>query len=555
MSAADGGILKPYPPAPPGQQWHAPYNPWLISGVATLATFMEILDTTIVIVALPHIAGNLGVSEDASTWIITSYLLCIAVVLPFSPWISSLLGRRNFYLTCVVLFTLSSLLCGLAPSFGWLVVFRMLQGLAGGGLQPSTQAILVDTFPEYRRGMAMAMFSLVVVMAPAIGPTLGGWITDHFSWRWIFFINIPVGCISLLLASKYITDPPYLPRRIGPGRFKVDYIGFILIVLGLGGMQLTLSIAERKGWFESSTVVALTLGSAIAIVAAIVWELRHKDPLVKLRLLKERNLGSTLCLFAIFGFPFYGSMIMYPLFMQGLLGYTSTWSGLAVSPGGLVMVAMMPIVGWLVSRPRMDARPRMDPRKLAAIGLIILSIALYKMSHFNLESAFRTIVLTRMIQSFGISMIFVPLTTMAYTYVRREARNDAASLISLGRNVGASLGIAFVANALQRHGQLQQSHLVQHLTPYDHTYNGILEGLQRLFMGVSGDPVHSVTQAQGTLYKLLQEQATALAFSDVYRILMVTVLLLIPIVFIIRKPTRVDTSGDGIRSRDLSLDS
>ena len=555
MSAPDGGIFKPRPPAPPGQNWHAPYNPWLISGVATLATFMEILDTTIVIVALPHIAGNLGVSEDASTWVITSYLLCIAVVLPFSPWISSLFGRRKFYLACVAMFTVSSLLCGLATSFGMLVVFRLLQGLAGGGLQPSTQAILVDTFPERQRGMAMAMFSLVVVMAPAIGPTLGGWITDHFSWRWIFLINIPVGGISLLLGSKYITDPPYLPRRTGPDRFKVDYVGFVLIVLGLGGMQLTLSIAERKGWFESPTVVALVLGSAIAVAAAIVWELRHKDPLIKLRLLKERNLGSAMCLFAVFGFPFYGSMIMYPLFMQGLLGYTATWSGLAVSPGGLVMVAMMPIIGWLVSRPRIDAPPRVDPRKLASVGLIILSVSLYRMSHFNLDSTYGSIVLTRMLQSFGISMVFVPLTTMAYTYVAREFRNDASSLISIGRNVGASLGIAFVVNTLQRQSQLQQSHLVQHLTPYDHAYNSILERLQGFFMGVSGDPVQSTAQAQSTLYNLLKDQSMALAFSDVYRILMVTVLLLIPIVFIIRKSPARLSSDIEIQTQDPPLDS
>lgn len=528
MSAADEGDSTAASPVPPDQQWHAPYNPWVISSVATLATFMEVLDTTIVIVALPHIAGNLGVSQDASTWIVTTYLLCNALALPFSPWLSSLFGRRNLYLTCVVLFTLSSFLCGIAPSFGLLVVFRAMQGLAGGGLLPSTQAILVDTFPARQRGMAMAMYSLVVVSAPAIGPTLGGWITDHFSWRWIFLINIPVGITSLLLASKYVTDPPYLPRRKGPDKFKVDYIGFVLIVLGLGGMQMTLSIGERRGWFDSSTVVALATMSVIAIIAAIAWELHHKDPLVNLRLLKDRNLGSAMFLLTLFGLPFYGGMIMYPLFLQGLLGYTAIWSGLAVSPGGLVLIAMMPLVGWLVSR--------IDPRKLAAVGLIILSISLFMMSHFNTTSDFRSIVITRMIQSFGISMIFVPITTMAYTYVSREARNNASSLISLGRNAGASIGIAFVANALQSHSQVQQSHLVQHLSPYDPAYTGALTRLEDWFMEVSGDPVASTAQAQAMLYNVLQEQSTALAFSDVYRIMSVVALLLLPIVFIIRKP-------------------
>lgn len=528
MSGEEEGSSLTGTPPPPEQKWHAPYNPWLISGVATLATFMEILDTTIVIVALPHIAGNMGVGQDASTWVVTAYLLCNAVVIPFSPWMSSLFGRRNFYLVCVVLFTVSSLLCGIAPTFGLLVCFRLLQGLAGGGLLPCTQAILVDTFPAHRRGMAMAMYSLVVVIAPTIGPTLGGWITDHYSWRWIFLINIPVGSISLFLASKFITDPPYLPRRRGGDRFKIDYIGFILIVIGLGGMQLTLSIAERKGWFESSTVVLLALTSLVALVVAVLWELKHKDPLVNLRLLKDRNLSAALLLFFVFGLPFYGSMILYPIFLQGLLGYTAVWSGLAVSPGGLVMVFMMPIVGWLMMR--------LDPRKLASIGLVILAVALFFMSRFNLESDFRTIILTRMLQSFGISMIFVPVSTLAYTYVAAEARNSASSLVSLARNVGAGIGIAFVANALQRREQMQQNNLVQYMSPYEPAYNGAFERLQGFFMSLSGDPVASGKQARATLYGVLQEQSASLAFSNVYQILMIISICLVPITLILRKP-------------------
>jgi DHA2 family multidrug resistance protein len=528
VSEEEEGMPLTGTPAPPEQKWHAPHNPWLISGVATLATFMEILDTTIVIVALPHIAGNMGVGQDASTWVVTAYLLCNAVVIPFSPWMSALFGRKNFYLACVVLFTVSSLLCGLAPTFGLLVVFRLLQGLAGGGLLPATQAILVDTFPAHRRAMAMAMYSLVVVTAPTIGPTLGGWITDEFSWRWIFLINVPVGITSLFLASKFISDPPYLPRRRGRDRFKVDYIGFILIVIGLGGLQLTLSIGERKGWVESSTVVTMAIVSFLAIATAIVWEWRHKDPLVNLRLLKDRNLSASLALFFLFGIPFYGSMILYPLFLQGLLGYPAFWSGLAVSPGGLVMVCMMPVVGWLVSR--------MDPRKLASIGLIILGVALFYMSRFNLESDFKTIVLTRMLQSFGISLIFVPINTVAYTYVAAEARNNASSLISLARNTGAGISIALTANFLQRRSQVQQSNLVQHMTPYDPAYNGIFAQLQGWFMNVSGDPVTSTQQAHATMYGVLQDQSSALAFSNVYQILMIVSFCLVPITFLLRKP-------------------
>lgn len=528
MSEEEEGMPLSGTPAPPEQKWHAPYNPWVIAFVATIATFMEILDTTIVIVALPHIAGNMGVGQDASTWVVTSYLLCNAVAIPLSPWMCALFGRRNFYLACVVLFTVSSLLCGIAPTFGTLVLFRLLQGVAGGGLLPCTQAILVDTFPAYKRGMAMAMYSLVVVTAPMIGPTLGGWITDHFSWRWIFLINIPVGLISLFLASKYVTDPPYLPRRKGADRFNFDYVGFIFIIIGLGGMQLTLSIAERKGWFESPTVVSLALCSFVALVVAVIWEWNHKDPLVNLRLLKDRNLSASLCLFFLFGLPFYGSMILYPLFLQGLLGYTAVWSGLAVSPGGLVMVLMMPVVGWMVSR--------IDPRLVASIGLLILAVALFYMSKFNLESDFRTIVVTRMLQSFGISMIFVPINTLAYNYVAAEARNSASSLISLARNVGAGIGIAFVANALQRREQVQQANLVQNMSPYEPAYNSAFSQLKGWFQTASGDPVAATQQAQATLYGVLRDQSSALAFSNVYQILMVVSVCLIPFAFMLRKP-------------------
>jgi DHA2 family multidrug resistance protein len=535
LSASDEGTSVPH-----DQEWHAPYNPWLIAGVATLTTFMEILDTTIVVVAMPHIAGNLGVSQDAATWIVTSYLLSNAVVIPLTPWLSSLFGRRNLYLVCGVLFTVSSFFCGIAPSFGMLVVFRLIQGLAGGGLVPSTQAILVDTFPARQRAMAMAMFTLVAVTAPAIGPTLGGWITDQFNWRWIFFINVPVGIVSLYLASKYITDPPYLPRRRGPDRFKVDYVGCILIVAGLGGMQLTLSIAERQGWFESSTVVMLTLGSAIAIVAAIFWELHHDDPLIDLRLLKERNLGAAFVLLTLFGLPFYGAMILYPFFLQNLLGYTATWSGLAVSPGGFVLVIMMPFVGW--------AMMRLDARKMATVGLLILIVALYQMSHFTLETDIRAVVIARMLQCLGISLVFLPVNTMAYTHITREARNSASSLMQLGRNAGASIGIAFVANTLDSQSQVKQSQLVEHLTPYDPAYTDLLNKLEGQFLQASGDPVHAAAQAQGVVYKVLQQQSDVLAFSHVCHLLIGSVILLIPFLFIIRKPKHLEETEPTLSS-------
>lgn len=516
---------------PLDQQYYAPHNPWLIAGVATLTTFMEVLDTTIVVVALPHIAGNLGASLNDSTWIVTAYILSIAIVLPVSAWMSALIGRRNFYLCCVVLFTASSLLCGLAPNLGVLVVFRLLQGAAGGGLQPCTQAILIDTFPMRLRGMSMAMFTVVVVIAPVIGPTLGGWITDHFSWRWIFLINVPVGIISFFLSAKYISDPPYLPRRRGPGRFKIDYIGLALIVLGLGGLQLVLSLGERLDWFQSYFIVGATVTAAISLVTVTVWELRHHDPILNLRLLRDRNLAACTLLYFLFGFAFYGSMVILPMFLQGMLGYTATLSGMAVSPGGLVMIAMMPLVGWIVYR--------IDSRKLVAVGFVILAYSLFRMSHFYLDTDFKNILIARLTQSFGMSLIFVPIGTMAYTYVAREARNSAASIMSLGRNVGSSFGIAFAASMLVRQGQMRQPQLVSHLTPHD---PGFVEALARTanrFYEMSGDPVDSVTRAHAVFYGLVQQQARILAFGDVYRTLALAVLALCPFVFLIKNPSHV----------------
>src|SRR6516162_195557 len=340
-------------------------NPWVIAVTVTLATFMEVLDTSIANVALPHIAGSLSAGADESTWVLTSYLVSNAIVLPLSGWFSGLLGRKRFYMACVALFTLSSFLCGLAPSLGVLVLFRILQGAGGGGLQPSEQAILTDTFPMEKRGMAFAVYGVAVVVAPTIGPWLGGWITDNFSWRWIFYVNIPVGIFSLLLTSLLVSDPPYMKKANLRAGFRIDYIGIGLISLGLGSMQIILDKGQRDDWFASNFIVAFFALMLVGIVAGIVWEWREKEPVVDLKMLKDRNFAiATLAMFFL-GFVLYASTVLIPQLLQQLMGYTAQLAGMALSPGGAVIMCMMPIVGILVSK--------MDTRILIAFGCVVSS--------------------------------------------------------------------------------------------------------------------------------------------------------------------------------------
>src|ERR1700694_4533051 len=341
-------------------------NPWVIAVTVTLATFMEVLDTSIANVSLPHIAGDLSAGTDESTWVLTSYLVSNAIVLPLSGWISSIIGRKRFYMSCVAIFTVSSLLCGLAPNLGMLIFFRVLQGAGGGGLQPSEQAILADTFPPAKRGMAFAVYGVAVVMAPAIGPTLGGWITDNFTWRWIFFINIPVGILSLLLTSRLIQDPPYFKRR-KLSETRIDYTGLGFVALGLGTLQVVLDKGQRDDWFESNFIVALTVVSVVSLIFVIFWEWHHKDPIIDLHLFRERTFATANFLMFMLGFALLGSTLLLPLFMQTLLGYTAERAGLALMPGGFTIMVAMPIVGFLLSR--------YSPRYLMMFGLIVLSLS------------------------------------------------------------------------------------------------------------------------------------------------------------------------------------
>ena len=504
----------------------AAINPWIIAGTVMLATFMEVLDTSVANVALPHIAGSLSSSVDEATWVLTAYLVANAIVLPLSGWFSSLFGRKRFYMTCVALFTVSSAMCGLAPSLPVLVVFRVLQGLGGGALQPVSQAILRETFPREKQGMAMALYGMGVVFAPVVGPTLGGWITDNFTWRWIFLINIPVGICSLLFTSLLIFDPSYLVRRSLRG-LRIDYIGLGLLATGLASLEIMLDEGQRNDWFSSPGIVTAAGIAAVTLVSVVFWELRHRDPVVDFHLLKERNFAISTATMFILGFVLYGSTMALPLFLQTLLGYTATQSGLALSPGGLAIMVTMLVVGFLLSK--------YEARWLVMIGLLVSAYGLYEMSRFNLEVDFRHAVIARIVQSLGLAFLFVPINTTAFYFIARENTSYATGLINLARNIGGSTGIALSTTLIARREQFHQARLVEHFSSADPSYQATLQNAQQLYMSKGADAVHALQQAHGMVYGMLQQQASMLAFLDDFRLLAYAFLAVIPLMFLMKK--------------------
>jgi DHA2 family multidrug resistance protein len=513
------------------EEWRSPVNPWIIALVVTLATFMEVLDTSIANVALPHVAGSLSAGQDESTWILTSYLVSNAIVLPLSGWLSSIIGRKRFYMGCVAIFTISSFLCGLAPNLAMLVFFRILQGAGGGGLQPSSQAILVDTFPHAKRGMAFAVYGIAVVVAPAIGPTLGGWITDDFSWRWIFFINIPVGILSLLLTQRLIHDPPYFRRR-KLKETRIDYIGLGLVALGLGTLQVILDKGQREDWFESHFIVWLSVISAASLLFAVFWEWNHKDPIVDLHLFRERTFAAANFLMFMLGFALLGSTLMLPLFMQTLLGYTAERSGMALSPGGFAIMVMMPIVGFLVSR--------YSSRWLILFGLTTLSWSLFHMTNFNLGVDFHSMMMARVYQAAGMAFLFMPINIAAYAFLPREKNNAAAGLMNLARNIGGSFGISFVTTMLARRAQVHQVQLVEKLNAANPQFRSALYGMTHVIAGAgAAGPGSGPGTAQQHAYALMQanvgRQAAMLAYIDNFWLLGVVILCLLPCVFLVKR--------------------
>lgn len=511
--------------------WRPRYNPWLVAFTVTLATFMEVLDTSIANIALPHIAGSFGASTNESTWVLTSYLVSNGIVLPISAWLATRLGRKRFYMSCVAVFAISSFLCGFAPSLGMLVFFRVMQGAGGGGLQPSEQAILADTFSPEQRGVAFSIYAMAVVLAPAIGPTIGGYITDNYSWRWIFYINVPISILSLLMSQRFVEDPPYLEverqRRSG----SIDYVGLGLVAVGVGTLQMVLDKGQELDWFGSRYI---TIGTSIAVVILLVWifwEWRHPNPIVELKLLKNRNFAAAMLSMVILGGVLYGTTVLLPEFLQDLMGYPAVLAGEALAAGGFLMMVTMPLSGQLTQR--------MDPRILMSCGFLATSLGLYHMAtHLSLEMDFRTASLLRVYQVAGLAFIFIPSNVLCYQGIPREKNNQISSMMNFVRNIGGSVGIAIVSTMLTRAAQRRQNYLAANLRDSNPVFRARLEGITSALHTQGLSAAQATQAAYGRIAMMLNQQANAIAFKDVVATLAIVVMLLIPLPFLMKKAAR-----------------
>ena len=521
-------------PAPPGTEpWHPKSNIWVIGVVVALAAFMEVLDTSIANVALPYMAGSLGASNDESTWVLTSYLVSNAIVLPISGWFAGVFGRKRFFMICLTIFTLSSLLCGLAPSLAAIILFRVIQGAGGGGLQPMAQAIMADTFPPRLRGVAFALYGITTIVAPTVGPTLGGWITDNYSWRWIFYLNLPVGVLSLFLMNRFVFDPHYVKR----GKGRVDLWGIGFLALGIGSLQILLDTGQRKDWFSSNYIRTFGALCVFGLVALIVRELMTDHPVVDLRVLKNRSFAAGVFLIGLLGFVLYASLVLLPLYLQTLMGYPAYNSGLALSPRGIGALVFTPLAGHLTTKT--------DPRRLLVVGMVLGSITMFQLSGLNLYAGFWDIFWPQVLQGVALAFLFIPLMSLAMSRIASEKMGNATSIFNLMRNIGGSVGIAIMTTFLARRTQMHQNHLVAKVTAGNIETLRYLQGLRANFYAHGTDAVTASHKALAALYGMVQQHAGMLAFVEAFWLMGVVFLTMLPFLPLLQysKPGRKPSVG------------
>jgi DHA2 family multidrug resistance protein len=508
--------------------WVPKFNPWLIAVVVAMAAFMEVLDTSIANVALPYMAGSLGASNDQSTWVLTSYLVSNAIVLPISGWLANAFGRKRFFMVCLVVFTISSLLCGIAPSLGAIIFFRVLQGIGGGGLQPMAQAILADVFPPEKRGLAFAVYGITAVVAPTIGPTLGGWITDDYTWRWIFFINLPVGILALFLVYRLVEDPPWARRAARGAGLKIDYIGISLLALGVGALQIMLDKGQEDDWFGSRFIVTLMILAAVGLISLVIWEWFHKNPIVDVKMYRNLNfLGANGMMFML-GVLYFASLVMMPLFLQGLMGYTAESAGLVLSGGGVLLLFLMPVVGILSSK--------VQARYLVAFGWLTLAIGMYLSNRLlDLDLSFRAVAVLRVAQVVGLPFLFVPINLASYVGIPAERSGNIAGLVNFMRNIGSSVGTSLVTTLLERRAQVHQVYLVANVTRGRPEFLNQVAGLTARLSAAGINAERAASQAYAIVFRNVISQATTLAYLDTFLYLAVGSAIMFVLAFGLRK--------------------
>ena len=497
--------------------WKPRSNIWLIAVVVTLAAFMEVLDTTIVNVSLPYIAGDLASSYDDSTWTLTSYLAANGIVLTVSGWLARVLGRKRYFLICISMFTVFSFLCGIATNLPELIIFRLMQGFFGGGLQPNQQSIILDTFPPEKRGAAFGLTAIATIVAPVLGPTLGGYLTFDYNWRWVFFLNVPVGIFTTFMVAILIEDPPWAKRQ----KAGLDVIGLSLITLGLGCLEVMADRGEDDDWFGSSFINLMACGAVIGVLGAIGWLLIAKKPIVNLRVLADRNFATGFLAISSLGAVLYAAAVVIPQFAQQVLGYNAILAGLILSPGALVIIALIPFIGRLL--------PIIQTRFIIAAGFFIMGLSMIYSSSLNPQIDFRTLVYIRASQTVGLAFLFVPISTIAYSTIPRRLNGDASALFTMGRNVIGALGISVANSQVTERTQIREAYLAHWATPFRPQYNNLIDGYRRTAQaaGVARSMLSSTATNQA--YSSFREQAQVLAYNDVFSMVAVLAFVVAPL--------------------------